>query len=155
LRSPLCAELAGAASLRAEVPFTLGIGGTVIRGQIDLLASGDGIPCVVDYKTDTLHGRAPAELGERYQAQREIYALAVGAERGARVAHVFLEDPQQPVIEELGPDELATARERVENLIERMTGGSFPVTEEPYAALCFGCPAAARLCPRPAWKPPR
>jgi ATP-dependent helicase/nuclease subunit A len=153
LGSELCAELGGANSLRAEVPFTLGIGGTVIRGQIDLLASGDGVPCVVDYKTDGLHGRPPAELAQRYRAQREIYALAVGGDEGARVAHVFLEDSQNPVIEELGPAELLAARERIEALIARMGGGDFAVTENPYPALCFGCPAAARLCPRPEWHP--
>jgi ATP-dependent exoDNAse (exonuclease V) beta subunit len=154
LGSELCAELGGG-SLRPEVPFALGIGATVIRGQIDLLATGEGLPCVVDYKTDGLHGRAPAELAQRYRAQREIYALAVGAERGARVAHVFLEAPDQPVIEELGVAELDAARVRLEGLIERMAGAEFVVAADPYAALCFGCPAAARLCPRPAWRPGR
>jgi hypothetical protein len=155
LGSKLCAELGAAGSLRAEVPFALGVGATVIRGQIDLLARDDGLPCVVDYKTDALHGRPPAELAQRYRAQREIYALAVGGDEGARVAHVFLENPQAPVIEELGPVDLAAARERVEALIERMAGGAFEVTENPYPALCFGCPAAARLCPRPEWHPGR
>ena len=36
-----------------------------------------------------------------------------------------------------------------------MRGGDFEPTAEPYAALCFGCPAAARLCPRPAVERPR
>ena len=35
-------------------------------------------PTVVDYKTDALRGRAPAELGERYAVQRQVYALAAG-----------------------------------------------------------------------------
>ena len=37
---------------------------TVARGQIDLLVAGDGVPTVVDYKTDALDGRAPPRLGE-------------------------------------------------------------------------------------------
>jgi hypothetical protein len=155
LGSELCAELGPAELLRPEVPFVLGIGGTVIRGQIDVLASGDGLPCVVDYKTDGLHGRSPAELAQRYRAQREIYALAAGQQRGARVAHVFLEAPDDPVIEQLGAAELSAARARLERLISRMGAGEFEPAAEPYAALCFGCPAAARLCPRPKWKPPR
>jgi hypothetical protein len=119
------------------------------------LAGGDGRPCVVDYKTDALGGRTPAELAQRYTAQREIYALAAGEEEGARVAHVFLEAADDPVVAELGPADLAAARERLAELVARMHEGRFEVAAEPYAALCFACPAAARLCPRPAWRPPR
>jgi ATP-dependent exoDNAse (exonuclease V) beta subunit len=155
LSSDLREELAGAAKVRAEVPFVLGVGDTVIRGQIDLLANGDRVPCVVDYKTDGLHGQPPAIVAERYRAQREIYALAVGGEVGARVAHVFLEAPDQPVIEELGPAELTTARARIEGLVANMRNNEFKPTDNPYEALCFGCPAAARLCPHPKWHPGR
>jgi ATP-dependent helicase/nuclease subunit A len=155
LGSALSRELAGATNIRAEVPFVLGIGDTVIRGQIDLLARENGVPCVVDYKTDGLHGQAPAALADRYKAQREIYALAVGAESGAKVAHVFLEAPDQPVIQELGPEDLERARARLEGLIAAMRGNQFRPTEDPYEALCFGCPAAARLCPNAKWHPGR
>ena len=60
-----------------------------------------------------------------------------------------------PVIAEFGAADLERARARLEQLIARMRGGDFEVTAEPYEALCFGCPAAARLCPRPAWRPRR
>ena len=36
----------------------------------------------IDYKTDALGGRRPAELAERYRAQREVYALAAGRADG-------------------------------------------------------------------------
>ena len=84
--SGLRAELDGW-RIAAEVPFVLGVGGTVIRGQIDLLADGpDGERCVIDFKTDALRGRSPAQLAERYAAQREVYALAVAGRRRARSA---------------------------------------------------------------------
>jgi len=153
----LRAEL-GSATLRPEVPFVLGLGETVVRGQIDLLASSGGsadVATVIDYKTDALDGRTPAELGRRYDAQREVYALAAGAGEGVRAVHVFLEAPDDPVIAEFGAADLERARARLEQLIARMRGGDFEVTAEPYEALCFGCPAAARLCPRPAWRPRR
>ncbi len=143
----------GAAPARAEVPFVLDLGSTVARGQIDLLVAGDGLPTVIDYKTDALDGRSAAELGERYEVQRQVYALAAGGGVGARTAHVFLEAPDDPVIEEFGAERLAAARERLVALVERMRAGAFEVTESPFPALCFGCPAAARLCPRPKWKP--
>jgi len=154
LGSRLRAELE-AASVRPEVPFVLALGGTVIRGQIDLLAqaANGAPPTVVDFKTDALEGRHPAELADRYTAQREVYALAAGGEAGARAIHVFLEQPDEPVIAELDHGALRAARQRLEGLVARMRGGDFTVTHEPYTALCFGCPAAARLCPRPAWKP--
>ena len=74
----------------------LGLAQTIVRGQIDLLVEGDGVPTVVDYKTDALAGRSPAELAARYAAQRQVYALAVGSAAGARTIHVFLEAPDQP-----------------------------------------------------------
>jgi hypothetical protein len=59
------------------------------------------------------------------------------------------------VIEFFDGERLAAARAHLGELIGRMRGGDYEVTHAPYAALCFGCPAAARLCPRPAWKPAR
>ena len=34
-----------------------------------------------------------------------------------------------------------------------MRDGAFKPTSEPTSAVCFGCPAAARLCPHPKWRP--
>ena len=153
LDSELCPRLAPG---RPEVPFALGLSETVVRGQIDLLvpaADGDGLPVVVDYKTDALGGRDPAELGARYAVQRQVYALAADVGRGARAIHVFLDAPDDPVIEDFDPRRLEAAREHLDSLVARMRGGEFEVTAEPYGALCHGCPAAARLCPRPAWRP--
>jgi ATP-dependent exoDNAse (exonuclease V) beta subunit len=153
LDSELRADLSGG---RPEVPFALGLEETVVRGQIDLLVAASdahGIPTVVDYKTDALDGRGPAELGERYAVQRQIYALAADTGSGARAIHVFLDAPDDPVIEGFDPRRLAKAREHLDSLVARMRGDEFEVTAEPYGALCHGCPAAARLCPRPAWRP--
>jgi hypothetical protein len=66
---------------------------------------------------------------------------------------VFLERPDDPVVETVSADDLPEVRERLTGLVERMQGGDFEPTDEPYAALCFGCPAAARLCPHPKWRP--
>ena len=151
LDSELRAELSG--TPRAEVPFVLDLAQTIVRGKIDLLVEGDGVPTVVDYKTDALAGRSPAEVAARYAAQRQVYALAVGSAAGARTIHVFLEAPDQPQVETFDAEGLRAAREHLSALIGRMRAGEFEVTENPYAALCFGCPAAARLCPRPAWRP--
>jgi ATP-dependent helicase/nuclease subunit A len=157
LDSALRAEL-DAAAARPEVPFALGLGGTVIRGQLDLLlpeTGSDPVATVVDYKTDALGTAHPADLAGRYRAQREVYALAAGGARGARVAHIFLEAPDEPIVEVVDREGLERSRARLERLIARMHAGEFEPAAQPYPALCFGCPAAARLCPRPAWRPPR
>jgi hypothetical protein len=67
--------------------------------------------------------------------------------------HLFLERPDEPVVQEFGPAELALARSALEDLVGRIRDGEFEVTRAPDVSICFGCPAAARLCPRPAWKP--
>ena len=148
--------------MRPEAPFVLPLGGTVLRGNIDLLATPDGggdggDAVVVDFKTDRVGSGGVEALGNRYASQRAVYALAVAGEGGGavRTAHVFLERPDEPVVEVFDEAALATARASLEGLVAQIRAGSFEVTDEPYAALCFGCPAAPRLCPRPAWRPSR
>ena len=160
LDSPLCGELAGS-ELRAEVPFAIELAGTVVRGQIDLLALGPE-PVVVDYKTDALGDAGPADLGERYRAQRELYALAAGAANrdrkppaAVRAVHLFLEAPGDPVEHRFDGDGLRQARRRLEELIGEIRRGGFEPTGDPSWQVCNGCPAAARLCPHPKWRPPR
>ena len=156
LGSGLRADLDGMA-LRAEAPFVLPVAGTILRGNIDLLASRDGESVVVDYKTDRVGSEGTGALSDRYAAQRAVYALAAGGgeDRTVRAAHVFLERPDEPVVEVFDPPALDAARQRLEGLVAQIRSGIFEPAAEPYAALCFGCPAAPRLCPRPKWRPRR
>ena len=147
---------ASAARVRAEVPILLAIGGTVLRGSIDLLVERKGEPpLVVDYKTDRLSGSTPQQHAERYGTQRTIYALAVAEALGApevEVAYVFLERPEEPVLSRLGPAEMGTGRERLAAVIARIGAGEFPVAppEQRGWDLCRGCPALRGLCSGPA-----
>jgi ATP-dependent helicase/nuclease subunit A len=147
LDSPLREEIADATA-NPEVPFVLSVGGTLIRGSIDLLAvRPDGSVLVVDYKTDRLAGRDPAEIVSRYSIQRDLYALAAAA-RGAPVetAYVFLERPGEPERRPFDEPELEAARERVKAVLARLAAGRFVVTRHPHKALCADCPARERLC---------
>ena len=147
------------ARIRPEVPFVLGLGGAVVRGKIDLLAERPEGPLVVDYKTDALHGAEPAELAERYETQRDLYALAVhGARRNGAAAIVaaaycFLEAPERTSVEIYDEARVAAARQHLERLVAGIRAGDFERTDNPHPALCYGCPAAARLCAKPAWRP--
>ena len=147
LGSPLREEIAdGSAS--AEVPFVLSVGGTLVRGSIDLLVERtDGSLLVVDYKTDRLDDREPADAATRYEVQRDLYALAAGS-RGASVetAYVFLERAGDPIREDFDGAKLAEARGGIEKLLLELAEGRFTVTDRPHRTLCHNCPARERLC---------
>ncbi|HET9678231.1 MAG TPA: PD-(D/E)XK nuclease family protein, partial [Solirubrobacterales bacterium] len=156
LASPLHAQIASQATrTRAEAPLLLGVGGTVLRGSIDLLVEREGAPpLVLDYKTDRLAGTTPAERATHYGVQRSIYALAVAEALGSEeveVAYVFLERPDEPAVTLLGPTEMAAARASLEETIARIGQGDFPVAppEQRDWALCRGCPALRGLCSGP------
>jgi len=147
LRSGLREEI-GNARVGAEVPFVLSVAGTLIRGSIDLLVERpDGSVLVVDYKTDRLNDRDPAEIVSRYSVQRDLYALAAAA-RGTPVetAYVFLERPESTVRETFSETDLEAARGRIEAVLKRLASGSFEVTRHPHRSLCLDCPARERLC---------
>jgi ATP-dependent exoDNAse (exonuclease V) beta subunit len=147
--------LAPGATARAEVPLLLGVAGATLRGSIDLLVERDGAPpLVVDYKTDRLGGSAPAERAARYGTQRAIYALAVSEALGVaevEVAYVFLERPEEPLVERLDAEAMEHGREELAATIARIAAGEFPVaaTERRSWDLCRGCPALGRLCSGP------
>jgi ATP-dependent helicase/nuclease subunit A len=158
IESPLRDELGAAdVRLRSEVPFLVELGGSVLRGKLDLLAEPSaGVPTVVDYKTDRLDGSEPAEHAGRYQVQRDLYAIAAAQAIGAdavRVVYVFLERPDAPVIEELDEAGIAAARERLEDTLAELAHGRFEVTEAATWDLCRDCPARRRLCSAPASPP--
>jgi ATP-dependent exoDNAse (exonuclease V) beta subunit len=154
--SPLRERIAAEGTrTRAEAPLLLGVGGTVLRGSIDLLVEREGQPpLVIDYKTDRLDGASPAERASRYEVQRSIYALAVAEALDAQeveVAYVFLERPDEPAVSLLGAEEMATARAALEKAIAQISQGEFPVAtpEERDWSLCRGCPALRGLCSGP------
>ena len=156
--SELCAELgARGTAIRPELPLLLELGGAVIRGSIDLMAEpAGGLPTVIDYKTDRLAGAEPAERAGGYDTQRLLYALAASEATGAasvRVGYVFLEQPADPVLTELGPEDLRLARREIERRVAEIAAGRFEVTERPDWPLCRDCPARRRLCSGPAREP--
>jgi ATP-dependent helicase/nuclease subunit A len=143
------------ATIRAEVPLLLGVSGATLVGSIDLLVERGGAPpLVLDYKTDRLDGSAPAERAAKYATQRSIYALAVAEARGAaevEVAYVFLERPDEPVVELLDAAAMERGREELAATITRIGAGEFPVApvERRDWDLCRDCPAVGRLCQGP------
>ena len=155
LGSPLREEIAAASRVRAEVPILLGVGGTVLRGSIDLLVERDGAPpLVVDYKTDRLRGEDPSARASHYEVQRSIYAMAAAESLGAsevEVAYVFLERADAPARTVLTAADMDAGRARIETAVAAISAGNFDPAPEAERTwdLCRGCPALGRLCSGP------
>jgi ATP-dependent exoDNAse (exonuclease V) beta subunit len=126
LGSRLFAERVRGERSRAEVPILVRVADTVLRGSIDLLVERPGSPpLIVDFKTDQLDGVDPAELAGRYEIQQAIYALAVAEAMDApevETAYVFLERPEEPVVELWTGAEIEAGRRRLETAIGEVVG---------------------------------
>jgi ATP-dependent helicase/nuclease subunit A len=155
--SALRERIARARRVRTELPFAYtleppGAGGrsVLVNGVVDVHAAedGDGL-LVVDYKSDALNGRDPAELtADHYSTQRLVYALAALRAGSPRVdvVHCFLDQPDRPAS---AAYEKADAGRLEADLLELARGvveGRFEPTAEPHAELCATCPGRAALC---------
>ncbi len=141
------AELQGA---RAERPFAFVLDGVLLNGRLDVLWRDEHRALVVDYKTNVLGGRSPAEVVEaEYRTQRLVYALAcfragVGE---VEVAYQFLEAPDEVVSATFTRAEAAVLEQELAEAIARIRVGDFRPAPSPFA--CAGCPALDRVCAGP------
>jgi ATP-dependent exoDNAse (exonuclease V) beta subunit len=154
IASDLRARLATATDLRREQSFAFSLGRTLVTGTFDALATEpDGTTLVVDYKTDRLNGRSPAQItAHEYLTQRLIYALAAlkaGAQR-VEVVHLFLEDTTRPVSHIFQSTEITDLQAELERRAAPLLESRFVVTPEPQRPICAGCPALGGLC---SWPP--
>ncbi len=147
------ARVRAARDVRSEQSFALELGGTLLTGVFDVIASESDRLLVVDYKSDALRGRTPeAIVAEEYEVQRLIYALA-GLRTGAarvEVIHLFLEDVEAPAASVYGAEQLGALEAAVAARTAPVLAGVFTVTDDPHRGVCAGCPAAETLCPVPA-----
>jgi ATP-dependent exoDNAse (exonuclease V) beta subunit len=127
-----------------EFPFAIRVEGGVVRGSMDLVARYGAEATVLDYKT----GATWDATGARYEAQAEIYALAL-LEAGASSVHMRF------VHVEAGCEEAeyrftAADRDRVRARIERafasMRSGAFAPLTAYDPSLCADCPVSGGLC---------
>jgi ATP-dependent helicase/nuclease subunit A len=155
--SALRERIASARRVRTELPFAYtleppGAGGRslLVNGVVDVHAAehGDAL-LVVDYKSDPLDGRDPAELtADHYATQRLVYALA-GLRAGAarvEVVHCFLERPDQAVSAVYTDADADRLETELLDLARGVVEGRFEPTAEPHAELCATCPGRAALC---------
>jgi ATP-dependent exoDNAse (exonuclease V) beta subunit len=146
-------RIASARHVRIELPFvfTLETQGRslLVNGVVDVHAEEDDGVLVVDYKSNRLEGRTPAEITEAdYTTQRLVYALAAlrsGAPR-VEVTYVFLERPDDAVAAAFEAAQAPELERRLRELAAGVTGGRFEPTAEPHLELCADCPGREALC---------
>jgi len=148
--SGLAARVAVLEGVRPERPFAFELDGVLVNGRLDVLWMDGTNALVLDYKTNALRGRDPAEIVEsEYSTQQTVYAIAclrAGAE-DVEVVYHFLEDPEGVV----STTYTAADAERLEGALSASIGrireGVFRPT--PSAFACSGCPALDVVCAGP------
>ena len=133
-----------------ESALLIEIDGVMVRGFADLLVRDPVMPLILDYKSNQLTGTSPEGLMEKYDLQRDLYALAVAQALEVdqvETAFVFLRDPSNPVREIFDADRLADARASVSGLIGDIARGRYlggPGSVHQPCGDCWACELMAR-----------
>ena len=148
--SALAARIAGLQGARPERPFAFEHDGVLVNGRLDVLWLEGEEALVLDYKTNALNGRDPAEIvEEEYLTQQVVYAIAClrsGARRVEVVYH-FLEQSEAVVSRVFTHEDAERLEEGLSVSIARIRAGEFRAT--PSAFACSGCPALDVVCAGP------
>ena len=148
--SSLATRIASLSGVRPERPFAFELDGVLVNGRLDVLWLSGSDALVLDYKTNALHGRDPAEIVEReYSTQQIVYAIAclrAGAERVEVVYH-FLEEADAVVSTTYTSADAERLEAALSTSIARIREGVFAPT--PSAFACSGCPALDVVCAGP------
>ncbi|MGZ8688197.1 MAG: RecB family exonuclease, partial [Gaiellaceae bacterium] len=155
--SELARRVSALPGVRPERPFAFDVDGVLVNGRLDVLWHNGARALVLDYKTNALLGRDPAEIvDEEYETQRAVYALAclrAGAKE-AEVVYQFLEAPEAVVSATFTAADASRLEGALSASIARIRSGDFRPTPSPFA--CAGCPALDVVCagPRLGGSPP-
>jgi hypothetical protein len=148
--STLALRIAGLRGVRPERPFAFELDEVLVNGRLDVLWLEGERALVLDYKTNALLGRDPAEIvEEEYLTQQIVYAIAclrAGATEVEVVYH-FLEDPDAVVSRVFTSADAPRLEGLLSDSIARIRAGEFRPT--PSAFACSGCPALNVVCAGP------
>jgi ATP-dependent exoDNAse (exonuclease V) beta subunit len=148
--SDLARRITSLAGVRVERPFAFLLDDVLLNGRLDVLWRDGERALVLDYKTNALGGREPAEIVEHeYRGQRAVYALAclrAGAGE-VEVVYQFLAAPDEPVSATFTAEDTRALEEELGAVVARIREGEFRPT--PSEVACAGCPALDRVCAGP------
>ncbi|MDQ1471206.1 MAG: ATP-dependent helicase/nuclease subunit [Bryobacterales bacterium] len=136
LQSELGRRAASATRSEREWDFIADIGGTVVRGSVDLWFEENGEIVLVDYKTD-----ATPIHPDDYAPQLAIYALALERALGVRPARAYLHFLRPNRIIEVPLDQ---ARDLIAELRDAQDSLHFDLNEGDH---CKQCPYYRSPCP--------
>jgi hypothetical protein len=145
--SALARRLAGLEGARPERPFVFEHDGVLIRGRLDVLWQEGDRALVVDYKSNALEAREPAEIVEdEYSLQRLVYALVClrGGASEVEIAYQFLERPDDVVSTHFAGADVPALEAELSAAIARIRAGDFRPTPSEFA--CSDCPALDLVC---------
>ncbi len=148
--SELGRRLAKAEDARPELAFSFAHDGVLVRGRFDVFRREGERALVVDYKTNRLEERDPADIVDaEYRLQRLVYALAAFGTGAAEVevVYTFLEAPAEPVFTRFVRGDLPELQAELSAAIRAIQEGDFRPTPSEYA--CAGCPALDIVCAGP------
>ncbi len=149
--SPLASRIAALPAAQVERAFVFEHDGVLLHGRLDILQRDGTNALVVDYKTNLLGDREPADVIEsEYRIQRLVYALAcfrAGAEH-VEVVYVFLDRPGAVVTTCFARAELEALESELSGAIARINAGEF--VPSPSEFVCQSCPALDLVCSGPA-----
>ena len=148
--SELAARVATLAGAAPERPFAFEHEGVLLQGRLDVLWSDGTRAVVVDYKTNRLDERSPADVIEsEYGLQRTVYALALlrdGVDE-VEVVYAFFDRPDEPVSRTFVAADVPALEATLTAAIAQIREGDFRPT--PSAFACAGCPALDVVCAGP------
>lgn len=148
--SKLAGRIAGLRGARPERPFAFELDGVLVNGRLDLLWFDGDRALVLDYKTNALLGRDPAEIvAAEYLTQQTVYAIAclrAGA-REVEVVYHFLEEADSVVSTVFTVHDAERLEASLSASIADIRAGEFRPT--PSAFACSGCPALDVVCAGP------
>lgn len=143
-------RIASLEGVAVERHFTFEHDGVLLHGFLDVFHRDGPRAIVLDYKTNALGDRAPAEIvDDEYGLQRLVYALAcfrAGADE-VEVLYAFLERPDAVVARTFVRDDVPELEAELSMSIARLRLGEFRPTPSDFA--CSGCPALDVVCAGP------
>jgi ATP-dependent exoDNAse (exonuclease V) beta subunit len=148
--SELAHRVAALAGAGVERPFVFEHGGVVLRGRLDVFWREGERALVVDYKSNALEERQPAEIVEsEYVLQRLVYALVClrAGVSEVEIAYQFLERPDDVVSTNFTTADVPGLEQQLSAAIARIRAGEFRPT--PSEFVCSDCPALDLVCAGP------
>ena len=128
-----------------EMAFVFTVGGSLLRGTVDLLFEEGGERILVDYKTDN---RPLSELqvsANQYAPQLQLYAAGLAkAERPVDRALVFYLRHGEPIDIDVSESALSGASSLVKEFFAAQRSQAYPLREGMH---CRHCPHFKRACP--------